>query len=105
MRGYPRYNFEAFEAAEMGLIKLGYNVLSPHRMDLDLGFNPEQSLEANNFSVNDAVRRDVEAIIASDCVYMLAGWEHSTGAMAEWAIAKWLGRTIIYQDHPKNYGN
>ncbi len=95
MRGYPRFNFDRFEAAMLDLQELGYEVISPHRMDLDLGFDPDRSLEDNVFDVEDAVRRDVEAIIRADAIVLLEGSDKSTGATAERWIAKWLGRPVI----------
>lgn len=97
MRGYPRFNFDAFDAAEKELAGKGYNALSPHRMELDHGFDPSKSLDANGFDLKEAVRRDVEAIIAADAVYMLKGWEQSAGATAEFHIARWLDKEIIFE--------
>jgi nucleoside 2-deoxyribosyltransferase len=94
MRGFPRYNFDAFESAEQSLAARGFNVISPHRLDLQVGFNPDQSLDANGFSIEDAVRRDVEAMIASDALVLLPGWEQSIGANAERGIALWLGKPV-----------
>lgn len=96
----PPYNFPAFEAAEKWLKAAGYDVISPHRLDLELGFNPEVSLEANGFCMTKAMKRNVDAISVSDGVYMLDGWEKSDGARAEWAIARALGKPIYYQSNP-----
>jgi hypothetical protein len=96
MRGYPRFNFDAFENAEEALRSIGWNVISPHSMDLDIGFNPDQSLSENNFDLLDAVRRDVEAIISSEAIVMLPGWRRSKGARAERGVAIWLDRDIFY---------
>lgn len=90
MRGYPRYNFDAFEAAEQDLQSRGYKIVSPHRMDLDVGFDPNGGLE--HFDLSECVRRDANAIIDTECVIFLEGWERSKGARAEKTIAEWLGR-------------
>ena len=37
-------------------------------------------------------------IRACDCIFMLNGYEDSLGALAEIALAKKLGLTVIYQD-------
>ena len=89
MRGYPRFNFDAFELAEADLQGRGFAVISPHRMDLDIGFNPDSdSLEG--FDLKDCIRRDTEAILKSDGLVFLSDWKRSKGAVAERGIAKWL---------------
>lgn len=100
MGGLARYNFDAFESACKWLEAAGYDVLSPHRMDLALGFNPDQSLEANAFSLVAAIKRNVDAICVADSIYMLKGWECSPGATAEWAIARALEKPMYYQSNP-----
>lgn len=91
MRGHERFNFDAFESAASQLENKGIKVTSPHRMDLEIGFDPNNtSLEG--FDVHDCVRRDVEAIISTEACVFLPGWENSIGAKAEKAIADWLDR-------------
>lgn len=94
MRHRERFNFDRFEEATRILEGLGLEVISPHRMDLDIGFDPKRDLESQKFSLTDAVRRDVEAIIQVDGVVMLEGWEFSVGATAERAVANWLGKPV-----------
>lgn len=100
MAGHDRYNFDAFESACKWLEAAGYDVLSPHRMDLKAGFDPDQSLDINRFSMVEAIKRDVEAICVADSIYMLKGWECSPGATAEWAIARALEKPMYYQSNP-----
>ncbi len=95
MRGCSRFNFDRFEEATKQLEALGYDVISPHQLDLDLGFDPNRSLEFNNFSLEDAVRRDTEAIIVCDAVVVLENSEQSLGVAAEVAIARWLGKQVF----------
>jgi hypothetical protein len=89
MRGFPRYNFDAFEEAYQDLTQRGFTVISPHKMDVDLGFDPDKDEYKGEF-VPKSVLRDVEGIIKSDGVVFLPGWTKSTGAMAEYHVAKWL---------------
>lgn len=94
MRGYAQFNFPAFDAAERDLSSRGYAVLSPATLDRSIGFDPEQhTLE--QFDMREAVRRDVDAILQSDAVVMLPGWEESTGAKAEMGVARWLGLPVL----------
>jgi len=55
------------------------------------------SVDDLDFDLDSAVRRDVEAIMNCDMIYMLRGWDKSTGAKAEWHLAKWMGKKIEYQ--------
>jgi len=92
MRGYDLYNFPAFDKAARALRAKGFKVVSPHELDLETGFDPAGTLEG--FSIEDAVRRDAEAITKVDAVYVLPGWQNSKGAKAEAAIATWLGKPV-----------
>ena len=99
MRGYPSYNFPAFYAAEESVAELGFAPINPARIDVDKGFDPstpEDKLTPSMMA--EFIERDVEAILKeADAIYMLKGWERSTGATAEHALAKWKGIEIIYQ--------
>jgi hypothetical protein len=93
MRGYPRYNFDAFEAAALDLESRGIKIISPHRMDLEIGFDPAGSLDG--FDLHGAIRRDIEAIISTEACIFLPGWDKSTGARAEKAISEWAGHPCL----------
>jgi Domain of unknown function (DUF6378)/Domain of unknown function (DUF4406) len=88
MRGYPRYNFDAFDAAQADLVKRGYEVISPAQMDRDVGFDPDCKEVSQTF-LDEAMCRDIEAIKKADGVALLPGWERSTGAQAEMWLARW----------------
>lgn len=106
MRGYPKYNFEAFESASQWLEAKGYTIISPHRMDLALGFDPNKGIPFKNFCVKSCIRRDIDAILSSDGIIMLHGWEQSVGARAEKAIADWMDLpTFIYPSLEPYVGN
>ena len=96
MRGYNKFNFPAFHEAEALARSLGLEVLNPARMDEELGFDPEKSLdEQPTFTMRDFVKRDLDCILSltpgTDWIILLEGWEKSKGASAEHAVAKWLG--------------
>lgn len=103
MRGLPYFNFPAFDAASADLRSQGFRVISPAEMDNNEGNFDPRKLPADydwrkppaDFSMKDAVRRDVEAILQADAVCLLPGWQNSTGATAERAIAKWLGLEVF----------
>lgn len=105
MRGIRHFNFPAFDAARDRLAAQGWNVISPADLDREIGFDEKAfpddygwiDLKKIGFSIQDAVERDVEALIRSEAIYMLRGWEKSKGATAEKAIAEWLGLEVIYE--------
>lgn len=105
MRGYPNFNFPAFDYAAEKLRALGFEVFSPAERDRDihgskLEDNPtgdEAAAEkAVGFSLREALGADTAWICAgADCVAVLPGWEKSQGANAEVALGRALGLTII----------
>jgi NTP pyrophosphatase (non-canonical NTP hydrolase) len=96
MRGYPRYNFDAFFAAEERIRKeLGWDVISPARIDVELGFDPDIEHNIDRDMLNTFIKRDVDAICQCDAIVLLPGWEKSTGTKAEIAIALFLGMELL----------
>jgi len=107
MRGIPFYNFPAFDATDKRLNALGHQVLNPAEMDRQVGFDamtlPESSDWSKipeNFSLEECVERDLDAVKACDVIYLLRGWETSEGSKAELAVAKWLGKKVEYEESP-----
>lgn len=105
MRGLPYYNFPAFDAARDILRAGGWEVVSPADLDRRIhGFDPN-GLPASYdwFSVPSeltlltVVRTDLDALLSCDAVFALQGWEDSTGATAELAVARWLGLEVILE--------
>jgi hypothetical protein len=107
MRGIPHFNFPAFDKARDQLISEGWEVVSPADIDRESGFdamdmpadsdwNSVDGLEG--FDLFESFDRDIAAIRKCDSIYMLKGWENSTGATAEHACAKWLLKEIIYEN-------
>jgi hypothetical protein len=102
MRGYKHYNFPAFDTARDRLIAKGYDVISPADLDREAGhhFNDvpddyDWTTIPETFSLKAAVKRDIDAILRSDGICMLPGWEQSCGALAELAVAQWLGLKVM----------
>jgi len=104
MRSIKWFNFPAFDAAADRLRREGYNVLNPADMDREVGFDAMDLPEDHDWDTVSAdfdfaacVDRDIAAVKACDAIYLLPGWQDSTGARAEYALAKWLGKEIIQE--------
>ena len=96
MRGYPEFNFPAFDKGAAYLRTAGFEVFSPAEKGL------EKHAEANQESL--AFRRAVFALDMAwicehaDLVALLPGWEKSTGARAEKALAEAIGLEVRFID-------
>lgn len=99
MRGHPQSNFPAFDRAAALGRSLGWEIISPAEMDRAAGDNAEaEPLPFNGGSpeVNRRfARRDVEEIMSlraenGDVIALLPGWQTSTAAPAEVALARWV---------------
>lgn len=97
MRGYPRFNFDAFADAAAKLRALGHEVLSPAENDLAMGFDPDGPLEA--LDLDAAFRWDVEAVLAADALVVLPYWHLSEGANLEVSIARKIGTMVFSLDY------
>ena len=97
MTGYPNDNHEAFYEAERWLTVMGWDpVINPARFD-DVIF--DSSLTKHEL-YREYAERDTAAVLSlegefGDAICMLDGWEHSLGACAELALAKWVGLNVI----------
>lgn len=105
MRGIKDFNFPAFYAAEEKLKSEGYQVFNPARRDEERhGVGVVRSETGNideviakGFSLRMALCDDTNFIcVHADGIAMLPGWEKSSGAFAEWALARALGLKVIY---------
>ena len=94
MRGYPRFNFDAFDVAARDLAKRGYFPINPADLDREAGVDPEHH-EVTPAATRAAIERDVDAIMGADAVALLPGWERSKGAVAEAHIAKWADKRVL----------
>ena len=105
MRGYPGYNFPAFDAAEARVRELGFHPVSPAAMDRlyeGWGAAPPEDLEVATEDAKRFMRRDLAVLFeldagAGDAIYLLNGWEKSKGARAELALAEFLGLCVILE--------
>jgi hypothetical protein len=93
MRGYPLFNFPAFDAARDAWAARGWTVISPADMDRDIdGLHPEAMDGSSPTSSPDKpfshyMRRDIEALLRSTAIAFLPGWEKSVGANVERVVA------------------
>lgn len=104
MRHIPQFNFPAFaEAAARGR-SLGWTVISPHEQDLEHGFDPTLLNVKDAFTheeMRQFARRDANVLLnvlraeEGDAIALLPGWEKSTGAKAELAIAQWVKLRVL----------
>jgi len=100
MRGIPRYNFPAFDAARDALVAQGFTVLSPADIDRAHGFcetDPEPGPE----TLRAMLARDAEAVLISDRVVLLDNWRRSRGAVAEAMLAVAAGIPLYDQGGSK----
>lgn len=96
MRGYPRFNFDAFDAAEATLQGMGWEVLNPARMDRENGFDPDRDAhQMDQEFLIDVMRRNLAAVLESDAVALLPRWEQSPGATCEANLAVCVGMPLF----------
>lgn len=96
MRGIPDYNFPAFHAAAKSLRERGHFVWSPAERDEQQdGFDPAKD-EAKPLRYYMAY--DLPAVLNSDAVAVLPGWENSTGAKLEVHVARVCGIPVLAAD-------
>lgn len=109
MTHYRLFNFPAFDNARNFLLKCGHEVISPADIDRAHGFDgmlmsPDDPCDkwptVAGFDVMACIQRDIDAIKTCDVVYMLKGWEKSISANAEFAMARWMGKKIVYSPWP-----
>ena len=101
MTGKPEFNFPAFFRAEERLKQSGWNVFNPARNDQNMGIDVAGTTgdpaEIPNFCLRKALSWDMQRICESEAIYMLKGWEHSSGARAEHTLANALKLQVIYE--------
>ena len=95
MRGYPRFNFDAFHEATVELRAQGYEVASPAEHDLECGFDPDDPDALDTFDLRAAIRWDIDQVMAADVVMVLEGWRQSEGCAVELAVARLLEIPVV----------
>jgi hypothetical protein len=108
MRGIPEYNYPAFMKAAKDLRALGWTVYNPAEVDIkedqvDYASRTieEQKLYDTASAARRFARRDIDILLdileeeKGDVIFVLPGWENSTGAQAEVALGKWVMLPIV----------
>lgn len=102
MRGYPHFNFPAFDAMEAQLVDMGHQPFNPAWRDREVdGFDPValsgwEDLSGLGFSLRNALGADLEWICRhAEGIVVLDGWERSKGATAEVAVARALSIPVL----------
>lgn len=98
MTGYPEFNFPAFFSAQKQLEEQGWKVFNPAEKDVEAHVHEMIAYENGDaiasvkegFDFQAAFEWDCNKVIYADGIYMLKGWEKSTGARAEWAVAQFI---------------
>lgn len=93
MRGYPLWNFPAFDHAAAWLRRGGWQIVNPAELDRATGFS-EHTTELPDGFIHEAMRRDIEALLNVEAIVLLPGWRDSVGAQMEVGIAEALGLAI-----------
>lgn len=91
MTGLPDYNRPAFDRAAKMLREKGKTVFNPAEVGQREVIMPRAWY----------MRRDIEALLKSDELVLLSGWEKSAGARLEVEIAKELELAIIFLGDPE----
>jgi hypothetical protein len=86
MTGLPDYNRPAFNEAAAELRSHGFTV-----------WNPAEEFDATTIYPRKIyIRKDIEALLKSDAIVMLDGWENSAGARLELDMARELELPIFF---------
>lgn len=83
MRGLPYFNFPAFfAAAEVLEHTFGIPIANPAQMDIAAGCDPNDEL-AMPPDLRDIFTRDLTEVADTDVLFLLEGWDMSSGAFLE----------------------
>jgi hypothetical protein len=110
MRGIQYYNSDTFSVAASLLLEAGFeHVINPIEMDYEFGFDYEDLPKFHDwnevplgFSIEQAAARCLSGVMVSDRIVMLPGWRDSRGAMAEYHLAKWIGKQVAEAEFYEN---
>lgn len=96
MRGIPEFNFPAFHKVAAKLRAEGYEVFSPAEKGEEIVLSANPNLQHDTDFRRDVFKADAIAICDSDIIALMPGWESSSGARAEWALALTVGLEFKY---------
>lgn len=98
MTGYPEFNFPKFFSVQKTLEAKGWKVYNPAQKDVEADVHQMDAYKTGDaaasikegFDYRAAFMWDCDKVINGDGIYMLSGWEKSTGARGEWAVAQFI---------------
>lgn len=98
--GYPDNNRTAFLNATVRLDGLGHRAINPHELIPDAHDGPCPTgphQDVDDHALPCYLRADLKALLDCDAIYLLRGWEASTGANAEFQTARSAGLQVFYE--------
>ena len=96
MRGIPEFNFPAFKKYAQLLRAQGYEVFSPAEKGAEVDVEKDPSLQHDLAFRRKVFLLDTEYICKhADIIALMPGWHLSTGARAEYALAKAIGLYVL----------
>lgn len=96
MRGIKNFNRDAFDEAEMNLLKKGvYETVNPVSLDEESGLTDAELVSHDG--LRKIMHRDLTELLGCNAIYMLKGWEKSEGSRVEHGLATMVGMYIQYQ--------
>lgn len=107
MRGYPCFNFDAFDSLAAQLEADGYDVINPAQHDREVypdiekweGFATGDVDACPEFNLHEALAWDLTQVAACDELVLLPGWEESSGAKHERYVAEVCNKSIWLAEH------
>lgn len=97
MSGYPDHNFPAFNAETARLRALGYEIVNPAELNLDV-----DRTQTPYDLWRICMRKDIHALIDCDGIILMKDWPNSKGACLEHQIARGLKLQILFCDEVKS---
>lgn len=84
---------ERFAEAEKKLSKEFYSVVNPAKVNAQL--------PKNDTTYKEYMKMSLTMLEMCDYIYMMNGWQSSSGACLEYQYAKTLGKSIIFEETEK----
>lgn len=91
MTGLPNFNEPSFVEGARLLRAASWFVFNPVENDAEAGIVLDGSEGNEDFDFHAAMARDLEQVCKSDALFVLPGWEYSTGAEIETWVAARMG--------------
>src|ERR1019366_5877765 len=104
MRGFPLWNFPAFDRNAQFLADNGWDPVSPADLDRQMGFDEnDETAVFGEVEFHEAMLRDYEALLRFSAIAFIPGWEKSTGAALERSFAGRIKLDMYRVDADNSY--